>query len=250
MKESRLSPLFVPLQSGGMEVKMGRDIRIVKFKMFIKEMWKILNDEPLAGEVKDVVDGNASLAGRRFRNPRKEGIWLALIFDYNELNDYGKIIMEVVGGVDTEYMDEEIELLEKYVDEEYRINEAEKFIEGFNKVKYGYRAESLKRAFIFWALMILTVDDTDKEKHLSLICDYVRMLGLTDEDLEDMVQIIRVIYHKIEGECRLNNSFENRNDGIRKAYFRGLLAKYVYSSVKITDKNGKEWEKSIFGLWR
>ena len=222
---------------------MGRDMRIVKFRMFIKEIWETMGNESLVGKTEDVAKNK--MVGAITSTAHGGGIWLALIFDYNELNEYGKIIMEVASDFNNEYLDDEIELFEEYEDEEYRINEAEKFIEGFNRTfrSYDYRRKSMKCAFIFWALMILTVDDTDKEEHLSQICDFVRMLKLTDEDVEDMVQIIRVIYHKAEGECRLNNSFKDtcneydyRKKGVR---FRELLKKYADSSVKITDRYGK-----------
>ena len=44
--------------------------------------------------------------------------------------------------------------------------------------------------------MILAVDDTDKEEHLSLICDFAKLLRINDTEMMDIVQIIRLIFGK------------------------------------------------------
>ena len=56
-----------------------------------------------------------------------------------------------------------------------------------NSMTYGTRC-------LFWALMVLAVDDTDKEKHLSLICDFARMLEVTDDEMKDLVNVIKRIF--------------------------------------------------------
>lgn len=47
---------------------------------------------------------------------------------------------------------------------------------------------------LFWALTVLAVDDTDKEKRLSLICDFARMLKVTDDEMKDIVNVIKCVF--------------------------------------------------------
>lgn len=54
--------------------------------------------------------------------------------------------------------------------------------------------------FIFWALMILTVDKADAEEHLALICDFAKMLGITEDEFEDIIQTVKIIYNEVTTE--------------------------------------------------
>lgn len=56
----------------------------------------------------------------------------------------------------------------------------------FENQKEGYK-------FIFWALMVLTVDQSDAEEHLSLICDLANMLHITDDEFEDIIQVVKTV---------------------------------------------------------
>lgn len=60
--------------------------------------------------------------------------------------------------------------------------------------------------FIFWALMILAVDKTDAEEHLTLICDFARMLRITDDELEDIVHVIKIILYEPDTSCKFISS--------------------------------------------
>ena len=70
-------------------------------------------------------------------------------------------------------------------------------------------------------MMILTVDDSDKEERLSFICDLARMLKMSDEEVMDILQVIQVIYHK-EGD-----EVEFLSESI-PYYFEDLLSRYGY----------------------
>ena len=74
--------------------------------------------------------------------------------------------------------------------------------------------------FLFWSLMILTVDQSQKDK-LPLICDFARMMNITDEEMMDLVNVIRYIYH--EGQASAVKS-----DNV-KAVFEDVLKMYDYS---------------------
>lgn len=76
------------------------------------------------------------------------------------------------------------------------IDTARKFVKHFKESENV--AERYQ--FIFWALMILTVDKTNAEGHLSLICDYAEMLGITDDEFEDIIRTIKIIYNQ-EKSC-------------------------------------------------
>lgn len=58
------------------------------------------------------------------------------------------------------------------------------------------KGEALR--FIFWALMILTVDDNDRDEKLTLICDFIKMLDITDEEVSDLINVIKMIYKKTD----------------------------------------------------
>lgn len=151
------------------------DLRIVKFEVLINDIEKALNGE----------DNKTSLLGivksRTLMLPKS----LDLVYDYEKLNNYGKIIYDnVKKDNDSEY--------ENLNDIKSKINKAKKLVsyckEEENKIE-GYK-------FIFWTLLILTVDKTDYQKHLSLICDFARMLKITDDEIRDILYIIKTIYHK------------------------------------------------------
>lgn len=74
--------------------------------------------------------------------------------------------------------------------------------------------------FLFWSLMILTVDESQQDK-LPLICDFARMMNITDEEMMDLVNVIRYIYHKGQASAV-------KSDNV-KAVFEDVLKMYDYS---------------------
>lgn len=70
--------------------------------------------------------------------------------------------------------------------------------------------------FIFWAMMVLSVDKTEKDEHLSLICDFARMLKITDDEMEDMLMVIKVLYHEEE------SGFEFKTETVPNIFSRVL----------------------------
>lgn len=123
---------------------------------------------------------------------------LHVIFDDEKLNEYGKIIIskayiEVPSGWEEQYNSGNIK------DAKMRINAVRKLIEYY---KTSTTSTTAGYKFVFWALMILTVDKTDAEEHLSLICDFARMLHISDEEMEDMVNVIKMVYHHEKTEIR------------------------------------------------
>lgn len=150
--------------------------------------------------------------------PIKTGI-LRLVFDYDKLNEYGKIIVDNVKvcvpigsklGQCDKIITDEIEMRKLY---------AKEFVE-YCRRKNDYSAYN----FIFWSLMVLTVDDSNKEEYLSIICDFVKMFMITDEEVKDIVSMIKIIYGQSDFD-ELSQAYRNmdsvlsynkRKDALRK----------------------------------
>lgn len=153
---------------------MSDDVRIVKFKKKIEKIWVDLD--------------RISLTKDNRTASKDDSVFLATIYDYDKLNDYGKVIMEQVSD-----FTHNRKYLSSYNDVKYRIDQAEWVI---TFIHWGVGDHYRKYIFIFWALMILAVDETDKEKNLSLICDFAKMLHIEDYEMMDIVQIVRLVFDK------------------------------------------------------
>ena len=196
---------------------MSNDMRIVKFKMMIREIFEDLGKRDLTGNL-----------GKAVWNGGYGSVWLSVIYDYDKLNSYGKIIMEQICEMDKdETKDYEVFLhqkkfVENCKDMEYRMKAAKTLVVKLNKEDDGKEinfGKPKKISFIFWSLMILAVDDADKEEHLSLICDFAKMLKISNAEMMDIVQVIRVIYHIEKSNVKLQT-----NIAIRE--FRKVMRRY------------------------
>lgn len=116
---------------------------------------------------------------------------LALIYDYQKCNPYARVIMRITQFSFTMSKRWKGKYYDMFKGAEKNVATSEKFV-------YLCRAENIleKYTFIFWALLILTVDKTDAEKHLSLICDYAKMLNITADEFEDIIHIVKIIYNQ------------------------------------------------------
>ncbi len=123
---------------------------------------------------------------------------LSVIFDYDKLNDYGKIIMEN----SKLWLTYENSQLWKYTNIEEFKNQKFCTDKAKELVEYCRIDENKQEGYklIFWSLMVLTVDKTDVEEKLSLICDFVKMLNITDAELEDIIHVIKIVYNEVEKE--------------------------------------------------
>lgn len=163
------------------------DIRIVKFEM-------LLND----------IDSKTHMF-------EKIGTALRLIYDYDSCNDYAKLIMDhewndrgernkaLIGmsGLMRIYsMWDRIE--EEAKDIKVKIEESKNFIEIYDHRRFE---------FIFLALMVLVVDKRDAENNLALICDFAKMFKITEDEFEDIVNVVKIIFHETPG----NYSFKSEN---------------------------------------
>ena len=62
------------------------------------------------------------------------------------------------------------------------------------------KEHSYSIVFIFALFMALAVDRTDYEKRLSTICDVAVMLDISDDEMADIVQVVRYVYRDIKAE--------------------------------------------------
>lgn len=127
---------------------------------------------------------------------------LALIYDYEKCNEYAKVIMDkstlwFPSRID--YDDRwkcDYPTYDEFKEPKRRIEASKNLVQLCRNTGYyreGYR-------FIFWALMILTVDKTDAEEHLALICDFAKMLRITEDEFEDIIQCIKIVYNEVTTE--------------------------------------------------
>lgn len=128
---------------------------------------------------------------------------LALIYDYEKCNEYAKVIMDkstlvfnTSDDVTTDLWKRDYPTYGEFKDAKRRIEASKKLVQlcrtTINATE-GYK-------FIFWALMILTVDKTDAEEHLALICDFAKMLRITEDEFEDIIQTIKIVYNEVTTE--------------------------------------------------
>ena len=188
---------------------MSNDVRIVKFKRIVKKIWEDLDHTLLT------MDNKAA--------SKDDSIYLATIYDYDTLNDYGKVIMEQVSDLENNG-----DYLPFYKETEYRIDQLDWIIQSIE-----LNLDHVNLKFIFWALMILAVDDTDKEEHLSLICDFAKLKRIKDSVMLDIVQT------------------ESLGISSVRVCFERLLKDYHYQDKPISSvKEGVELvEKTLGGLF-
>lgn len=150
-------------------------------------------------------------------SPQQSIFALRTIFDSNKLNKYGKFIFKSTHIISAHPQG-------AFYQFETPLKAYYSFNNQYGAMKmilncYGVNDRPAGYMFIFWALMILAVDDTDKEEHLSLICDYSKMLQITEEEMLDLVNVVKYVFQV--------TTFENpKTDTINK-YFGEVLKIYA-----------------------
>lgn len=127
---------------------------------------------------------------------------LALIYDYEKCNEYAKVIMDkstllFPSGIGYEDIwKRDYPTYDEFKDPKRRIRASKELVQ----LCRDSRNDNERYKFIFWALMILTVDKTDAEEHLALICDFAKMLRITEDEFEDIIQYIKIVYNEVTTE--------------------------------------------------
>lgn len=180
------------------------DIKLFKFGIMIDD----INEKIRSEMIEDNLNTN-------------ENVELCLVFDYDCCNKYAKMIMnkaQLYIGNDVciknvfniaTGLSDEITWKEKYSTKKSLNSEVDKrkaakyFVQyckqsGENWPKKDGEIEGYK--FIFWALMILTVDSNRADEYLSLICEFAKMLKITEDEFKDIIYVIKKIYNKDDKE--------------------------------------------------
>ena len=171
------------------------DMRMAKYETFIEDInSNIKKSAGLFGFMRRMSMLNNGSAGNTA---------LALIYDYDKCNDYAKVIMDK----STLFLNSSDDLATDLWKRDYptyeEIKEAKRTIEAAKKFVQLCRTTANSTEgykFIFWALMILTVDKEDAENHLALICDFAKMLRITEDEFEDIIQTVRIVYNELTTE--------------------------------------------------
>lgn len=164
---------------------MNDEINMDKFKVFINE----INENTF----------NAWATYGMF-NFYKVNTSMNLIYDYKKLNVCAKTIMENSYLTNLDW-NRRYDSLEKLEDIKNRIEATKKFIKC---CKTDNKEDAYR--FIFWAMMILAVDKTDMEKNLSVICDFAAIMNITDDEMEDIFKLIKIIFHQKEVDFQFKST--------------------------------------------
>lgn len=172
------------------------DMRMAKFETFIEDINS--NIKKSTG-----LFGFSGILGTMFNIDSAGNTALALIYDYDKCNDYAKVIMDKAtlflnssDDVVTDLWKRDYPTYEEFKDAKRTIEAAKKLVQLCRTTANS--TEGYK--FIFWALMILTVDKTDAEEHLALICDFAKMLRITEDEFEDIIQTVKIVYNEVTTE--------------------------------------------------
>ena len=173
-------------------------MKIVKFEMLIEDIQKAFKTRGgIFSFINTMNIGVIKKDEDTLSNPA-----LALIYDYDKVNTYGKIIMKQSSIYLTKNQN-----IEDVWTKNYKFTGVSSFKDPKKKLNASKelvrlcildenRSEAYK--FIFWALMILTVDKNDYEERLSAICDFASMLNIIEEEIDDIIHVIKIIYKETD----------------------------------------------------
>ena len=153
------------------------EMRMVKFETLIKDIEEKLRHR-LFKKTKS------------FYRFNKTNLPLALIYDVARMNEYAAIIYQNTGYlVEQEWNNKYFSIADE-TDNRVKMNAAKEFtriVRNDADQKYGHK-------FIFWALMVLAVDDRNKEEYLSTVCDFAKMLNIPDNEVLEIANIVKLVF--------------------------------------------------------
>ena len=104
---------------------------------------------------------------------------LGLIYNYSQLNAYGKMIMDKISPGKDGLGDD--------------LSRKEQFERAVLFKERCQKGGGDRYSLLFWALLILAFDDTDKEEYLSQICALGIFLGINGEEMRNLVRLVYMI---------------------------------------------------------
>jgi hypothetical protein len=172
--------------------KIIKEVKLEQFKKFVENINRNMAGITTFGNMFDKAWIH-SRKGYEVKNTT-----LGLIFDYDLCNEYAKIIIDETdletSRVVNNTWEEKYYDIRKFKNPEERIRVAKSFIKYCN----DYEGTTEKYVFMFWSLIILTVDNNRAEEHLSLICDFAKLLNITNDEFEDIIYVIKNIYNDVD----------------------------------------------------
>ena len=171
------------------------EVRIAKFETLIEDINSELDSRDFSsGVYRGLMSGICQSIHDSFYGS-KYNVALSLIFNYDSCNEYAKKIIETSQLFINSWKNLYPEIASSN-DTKTKIDAAKAF------VKYCRDPEHVSEGykFIFWSLMILTVDKNNVEEYLTLICDFAKMLRITDEEFEDIIYAIKCVYNEVDKE--------------------------------------------------
>lgn len=199
-------------------MSMDESVRIAKFSVLVDDICDLVSGGGLEGKSSLWALGLGTNAD--FKKYHIDPS-LLFVFDYDKLNKFAQIIMERC-PINTEWSKNQWqennyshEKVFSYRDIKDSIRKIKEFVKECRKDE-NY---SIGYIFIFWSLMILAVDKTEEDKHISLICNFAKMLDITDEEIQDMIHIVKLIFNKVDSD------YEFQSDKVVEK-FGNVLTKY------------------------
>lgn len=154
---------------------------------------------------------------------------LSLIFDYEKINKAAKVIMDNAVVFATNISSFLMSKKDGYRYQHYSdIDRAKGIAESYYPYHQSIFYNNAGYMAVFWALMILTVDDSLKDK-LSVICDFSTMMGISGNEICDILTVIEIIYYE-EGAITNKSDYSINSEYIIEAFVL-VLAKYGYVEI-------------------
>lgn len=197
-------------------MSMDESVRIAKFSVLVDDICGLVSGGGLERLARDSYD-------KEFFEKYHIDASLLFVFDYEKANKFAQIIMERCPITTywnlTQWRENAREGVYAYSDVKDSISKIKEFISSCRKEEEDYCEPQAKYIFIFWSLMILAVDKTEEDKHISLICNFAKMFDITDKEIQDMIHIVKLIFNKVDSD------YEFQSDKVVEI-FGNVLTKY------------------------
>lgn len=199
-------------------MSMDESVRIAKFSVLVDDICGLVS---CLGGLEGVIYGTDKELFEKYHIDAS----LLFVFDYEKANKFAQIIMERCPNNTywnhTQWRENAREGVYAYSDVKDSIRKIKEFVSSCRKEEEPEIGEPFygRYIFIFWSLMILAVDKTEEDKHISLICNFAKMLDITDKELQDMIHIVKLIFNKVDSD------YQFQSDKVVKI-FGNVLTKY------------------------
>lgn len=165
----------------------------------IERKFDTFNDNPFKNIFRYKKYNEMEQSDKSLLDRGKFNIALVLLFDYDELNDYAKTIVDKTQAFFLNNKECDYKLNKKLTIGKYEIPETfdeykrKGFIEELLLLKENEHNEPEFFRLIFWALMIMVVDKKTAAKKLQDICEYAKLFGFDEKNVLFIFKMINVV---------------------------------------------------------